>query len=535
MRSSSRAPLALVLALVAGGCSDLFKGDKAPDGYTCSPTNTCPPGQQCVPGEHICRTPCSQPSLATGMTGPMQNNQCNDVHSDTAGFGQFNCDYDRFCRPSCMSGGLNGTCSGCSGTDVCDSTVNICRPMCAGGCPTNWGCTDVSNGTNGNSMPMVCAGCRPLVTSAFLPPTFAPIVFYDTPGTLGARVVTIGDLAGNGRPSVIAIPTSQKVIVYGNDGMGGLTAPVTFDATTGANVALTDVAVADMNRDGNEDVVVARADPSGGGTSFLPGKGDGSLGAIVVGPTLPANRLAVGDFDGDGKPDVAMCAVNYISIVTADGMGGLKQLGVSPLLPSGASYVRVGGFDFNGDKKLDLWGDDMHGSIGTFLSNGNPSSLAFSAGPSVSGGTRTDEALLDVDGDGKDDFVIVGSSPTGPMGTLVHTVVVAKNTGNGSFSIASNTNDQVLLPADGKMVAADFDGDGHTDIAVLETLAGSSDKSAIDFVSGDGSKLIYSEQIAIGKDFPDAIAAGDLDGDGKPDLVIGLSSGGVAVLLNQTM
>ena len=88
-----------------------------------------------------------------------------------------------------------------------------------------------------------------------------------------------------------------------------------------------------------------------------------------------------------------------------------------------------------------------------------------------------------------------------------------------------------LAPAFG-IVVADFDGDGHRDLALLET--GSAGKSAVDFVSGNGSKLVYSEQIALGKDSPNAITTGDLDGDGRPDLVIALGSGGVAVMLNQT-
>jgi len=522
-----RAACALAIALAAGGCGDLFDVDYVPEGYACSAQNTCPPKQQCVPGEHVCRTPCTQTSLGTMNMGPTQNGQCQNINNGGTGTG-YSCDYDHFCRPSCA--GLNGTCGGCSNNGVCDTTVNICRPQCVGGCPTSWGCVDLATTNNGNSTAMVCAGCRPIAAKTFLPPTFAPTVFYDSNATPGTRIVAVADLAGDGHPSVVAIRGDLKIQVYGNDGMGGLMAPVLVDATTGTNLGISDVAIADLDHDGHVDVVLADAGTNSV-ISMLPGHGDGTLGALVVGPQLPGGPLAVGDFDGDGKVDVVMAGANVVSIVTGDGMGGLKQLGNATTGPGGAEYVRLGAYDFNGDGKLDLWADDAHGGIGTFLANGAAGSPSFGGGPTLSTGTRTDEALIDVDGDGKDDFAIATSAPTGPMGSLVAGINVATNNGGGGFSLGTTTT-TVMLPATGHLVVADFDGDGHRDLALLET--GSAGKSAVDFVSGNGSKLVYSEQIALGKDSPNAITTGDLDGDGRPDLVIALGSGGVAVMLNQT-
>ena len=519
------AAVATVVAVAVAGCSDLFHGDKAPEGLTCSSAGTCPPGQQCVPSEHVCRTPCTQTSLASGMmTGPNSNQQCQGLNSGSS-LGGWNCDYDHFCRPSCNSGGLNGTCSGCSGTDVCDTTVNICRPACGLTlCPTGWGCVDVNSVTNGNTTAMVCAGCRPTAMTTFTPPSFAPVVFYDglSPQT---NPVVVGDLTGGGRPDVLTSDGPGKhLYVFANDGSGGLMPAVSYPVSVTPFHAV----VADMNRDGKPDVVVATADAPAGGPVLFPGNGDHTLGAEVAGPMLPTTRLIRGDFDGDGKDDVAACGAgtSQLSIVTSDGAGGLKQLAAFSMNGGATSYVRLGAFDLTGDGHLDLWGDDEHGNIRLFQSNGNASSLGFSEVPNLSAAAdRFDSASADLDGDGKTDFIWVSA----PNATATATIGVAKNSGGMIFNTMSSA---AQLPLPGVIAIADFDGDGHVDVAELEAAANG--KSNVDILSNDGSRLTFSEQISIGKGGPQSIATTDLDSDGKPDLVIGLGGGGVAVLINNT-
>ncbi|MGZ3427652.1 MAG: FG-GAP repeat domain-containing protein, partial [Polyangia bacterium] len=293
-----RGALLVTLALAAGGCGDLFKSHP-PEGYACSPTGSCPPGQECVPSEHICRTPCTQTNTVGGTGGP--NQQCADVYQNNQNGGNilgYACDYDHFCRPTCPTSG-GGSCSGCGGTDVCDFTVGICRPPCDGGCPASWGCVAPAGS---NAMPpVICNVCRPLAPTTFVPPTFAPIVYY-TAGAAGQHTsaIAVGDLAGNGRPSVIAIDQSaQKIYVYGNNGDGTLTPAVAY--SPGANPF--HAAVADLDHDGKADLVVA-ATPQ---PLLFPGNGDGTLAAPRLGPTIPTTNLVAGDFDNDGKSDVAFC------------------------------------------------------------------------------------------------------------------------------------------------------------------------------------------------------------------------------------
>ncbi len=525
-----RVALALAFALIASGCSDLFTKDNAPEGYACSPTGTCPPGQQCVASEHICRVPCTQTSMG-GSTGPMQNGQCQNVHSNVYGSGTpYNCDYDHFCRPACMGGNNGGNCAGCQGSDVCDMTVFICRPACGQtACPSTWGCVDVGNGsTGGVGTPAMCAGCRPLATTTVMPPAFAPAVFYDGLST-STNPLAVGDLTGSGRADVITSDgPGKKLYVFANDGTGALAPPVAYPVSLTPFYAV----VADMNRDGKNDVVVATASGTQGGPVLYPGNGDHTLGAAVAGPMLPSTRFVVGDFDGDGQPDVAECGMgtSELSVVTANGTGGLKQLAAVSQPGGNTSYVRVGALDFNGDKHLDLWGDNEHGGVDAYISNGNATSLGFNEMPTgnVPGG-RYDIINLDIDGDGKLDFV-VDVEDASLNAANPSNVVIVRNLGGGSF--VSNNALNVQLPTAGLLASGDFDGDGHVDVAMLE--AQSMGKANVDILTGDGTRLLWSEQISIVKGTPSSIAVADLDGDGKPDIVVGLGSGGVAVLLNQT-
>ena len=512
-----RAALALALA-AASGCSGLFDVNHVPEGYACSAQNTCPPGQQCVPGEHVCRTPCTQTTMG-GMTGPMQNGQCQNI--DSNGSTGYACDYDHFCRPTC--GNSNGTCAGCSGSDVCDPSVNICRPACTGGCPTSWGCVALQGASNGGGS-ATCIGCRPLATTTVMPPAFAPLVSYAGATTSS---LAVGDLAGTGHADVVTVDgPADKIYVDANDGTGALQSPVGYAVAPNPFSAV----VADMNRDGKADVVVAVANGPTSYPALFPGNGDHTLGAQLNGPSVPTTELAVGDFDGDGKPDLAIggSGTGQLSVVTADGMGGLKLL-ATPASSSTASFVRIGVADFNGDQKLDLWADDEHMGVFPYLNNGaSPPGFSMGSSPPTQG-TRTSEAALDADGDGKTDFIVAGSMPTGPNGSMAYSVLVAYNNGGGAFNTTSNG---VSLPAAGALVVADFDGDGRSDAALLETQ--SMGKSNVDILTDDGKTLIESETIAIPTGVPSSIAVGDLDGDGKPDLVVGLAGGGVAVLINQT-
>src|SRR5262249_4790144 len=143
------------------------------------------------------------------------------------------------------------------------------------------------------------------------------------------------------------------------DGTGAF--PDASSSTVGAGFAPRCVAVGDFNGDGKPDLAVANssgkvtvqlntcdASPCAG-ISFAPPTGS------PFGATTALESVAVGDFNGDGKPDLAVYNdfSNNVTILLGDSLGGFPQPARSPVF-AGSFPVSVAVGDFNGDGKLDL-------------------------------------------------------------------------------------------------------------------------------------------------------------------------------------
>jgi len=165
--------------------------------------------------------------------------------------------------------------------------------------------------------------------------------------------------------------------------------------------------------------------------STLIGNGDGTF-QNRVSQTLPGivRSLAVDDFNGDGKLDIAAVidSTNAVSIFLGHGDGSFAapvQYPTGPMLVSPPYHSVLAG-DFNGDGNLDLAAATDNG-IAILLGNGNGTFQPFNLVPSLLSYAPGDEllALADFNGDGKLD--IVRATQTGIIN-------VALGTGNGPFS-----------------------------------------------------------------------------------------------------
>jgi hypothetical protein len=216
--------------------------------------------------------------------------------------------------------------------------------------------------------------------------------------------------------------------------------------------------------------------------------------------------LAVGDFNHDGKPDLAVAnrSSSDVSILLNNGDGSFQKaanyrLGVFP------SFVATG--DFNGDHLLDLAvaGGGGNNSVSILLGKGDGTFQ-----PPVSFNTGADAdyvACADFNGDGKLDLLI--SDGTGEMGILL-------GNGDGSFQapIVTSTSGNTPFVAIG-----DFNGDGRLDL-VTATGAnnGESDSGNLITLLGNGDGTFEAHTSADLNFWPHHLVAADLNGDGKVDL-----------------
>ncbi|MGA2593849.1 MAG: VCBS repeat-containing protein [Bryobacteraceae bacterium] len=180
------------------------------------------------------------------------------------------------------------------------------------------------------------------------------------------------------------------------------------------------IAVGDFNRDGKIDVAV-----SGyfGSVSVFPGNGDGSFGpAVTLSVGATGAGLAVGDVNGDGNPDIVVGGGSSESAISLGvflltGNGDLTFNAPVELLadeaPNGVVLA-----DFNGDGLIDIASVDFMGDdVAIFINQGN---LTFSRGVLYGAGSGP-VALCSVDlnGDGKQDIVVVNQKSS-DLSVLLH-------------------------------------------------------------------------------------------------------------------
>jgi hypothetical protein len=297
---------------------------------------------------------------------------------------------------------------------------------------------------------------------------------------------------------------------------------------TASGVVLTPALAADFNKDGHVDAIV----PDGlYSFVYLQGLGDGSFRSGIdyySEPTTAGNGyqtsvgIASGDFNGDGHPDFVL-GNSYafgqkegnITVFLSNGDGTLKpgvSYGSKTFSNFQFQFVAVG--DFNGDGKLDIAATDaINGGVQVFTGNGDGTFTAGSAYPTDSG-TYTSWGIIagDFNGDGKTDLAVVNNTNGGANGD----VGVLINNGAGFNPVV---NYPTTAPGT-EITTADVNLDKHLDLIL--PLYGTSSTPGTSVVvllgKGDGT-FPTSKSTTVGNN-PYAASIGDLNGDGKPDLAV---------------
>ena len=420
---------------------------------------------------------------------------------------------------------------------------------------------------------------------------FLPPVTFNA--TNHAEKIAAADVNGDGILDVVVGETVDigplaTLAVMINTGNGNFAAPVIYDAAPGGRFGSTAVALADLDNDGDVDLIGGGLYENGsidnGAVTIRRNNGNGTFGAaeiiLFTNPNFVPNpkEITTGILNGDGFPDIVAAvpsgrAIEGFVVVNSNGSGGFN----TPVYYEASQQT----FDV---AVVDL-DKDGHGDVITVAN----SSAAVTVHKNLGNGsfpvlTRYEVASLsdavesaDIDNDGDIDIVVNGVVDIVSNDGVVK---ILKNNGNGTFAPAIDYTptrtfgdmklrdingdgflDLVLAPnaccspyhfgtalnlgngtfaptvvtevfscGDGTIDAADLDGDGDLDIVLTEeeTCAGQTDSHIFIFRNDGNQNFVRMPDIVLHGDLPHGLALADVTGDGRIDIITALS-GGMAV------
>ncbi len=344
----------------------------------------------------------------------------------------------------------------------------------------------------------------------------------------GPTALASGDFNADGDADLaVACQNSSQIAVFLGNGSGGFSSasPATIATATGP----IDLKIADMNNDGNSDLVVASR--TAGQISVLPGNGSGGFGAPITTAVPGARSIAIAEFDNpaNGNRDLAVATGDDISVLSGNGDGTFSGTVTRLTLAGVADAHAVATGDFDGDGLTDVGvcyaGTDQ--AAGWLNSTPAAGALAFTAPTTGTNRLFTVQnapsavSAADIDNDGRPDLSIVNTST--PSLTVRPSSAQAANLFPGGENTALAT---ATFPV--RIASGDLDGDGLPDFVV----ANRATNTVTALLNVMGTSLFTAETVDVGIAPMDAILA-DFDGDGLLDAAVANQvDNTVSVLIN---
>jgi hypothetical protein len=395
--------------------------------------------------------------------------------------------------------------------------------------------------------------------------SFAPAAIHGTGGSAPVSVA-VADLNGDGKPDLVVANVGCGPGCHNGGTVGvllrkGGAFQKAVSYYVGGSSAVS-VAIADVNGDGKPDILVGvgcgDSQCTHDAVGVLLGNGDGTFQTVVIYDSggYQESSLVVADMNGDGNPDLVVasrctaansneCNDRLLSGTVAVLLGKGDGTFQAPMTfdTGGVWALSVSVADVNGDGKADVvvanCGADQNcgtedGVIGVLLGNGDGTLQAV---VTYDSGGRTGFAVnvADVNGDGKLDLVALNSCVSADN-CANGTVAVFLGSGDGTFQVPVTYDSGGVAPD--SLAVGDVNGDGKLDVLVGRQCNGSNcSVGVIGVLLGNGDGTFGSAiDFSSGGSVPTSLAIADVNGDGKPDLsVTNEQSYSVTVLLNTSL
>lgn len=348
--------------------------------------------------------------------------------------------------------------------------------------------------------------------------------FAPDPATQARPIsVVSGDFNKDGKLDLIAtnlFANSMSVLL--GDGTGGFSMPTHIEVVSDGRGSPAGLAVADFNNDGNLDLAVA-IEYNPGRVFVLSGEGTGGFSvAAMLEAGVNTTAVAVGDFNGDSKPDLAavnkgdaaMMLAGNVSVYVNNGSG---SFGSAANFTAGTTPVAIVAGNFDNDSNVDLAvANSASNNLSLLAGNGAGS---FGAATNINVGTNPSGLVAGFfNGDTRLDLAVTNT------GSDNVSVLLA----NGAGGFGAPTNFASGITPFG-IVVGDFDGNGKSDLAVANGFANQASVLLNDGSGGFGAPLSTS----VGQQ-PLSLATGDFNGDTKADIAVANSnSNNLSILLGK--